>query len=268
MLIRITLEAGEKLYTEHEPLRAGEKLYITGLLPINGVIDAVKTEAAEIEGEQMLASYDISIYSDEAKQDEQESWQPASEGVVVHLYDESFLGLESVNIYHTPDGGEPVLVATVVPVDGWITFTADGFSVWSFTRTIRKTVTAGDGRSYLVSVDAPEGTEFPAGTELYVQELAEGSALYADYLDRTAELLGSAGFAFARLFDIAVVDSEGNHLSFDAPLNVTIELADAAAAELDLSVVHFGQTPEQMAASREGGTVNFMTDGFSVYVVV
>ena len=263
-----TAQESEKLYTDQDPLRADEQLFITGQLPLNGVIDAVPTEAETIEGEQMLASYDINIYTDEEKQDAQESWQPADEGVVVHLYDESFLDQESVNIYHTPDDGEPVLVATVVPVDGWVTFTADGFSVWTFTRTIRKTVTAGDGSTYSVSVNAPEGTEFPQGAELFVQELTSESESYSQYLDQTAELLNSSDFTFARLFDIAVVNSEGEHLIFDAPLSVSIELMDDEAAELDLAVVHFGSTPQEMDVSAEGGVLSFETDGFSVYVVV
>ncbi len=266
-LIRLTDREGERLYTETDPLRAMETLYLTGLLPVDGYVDVTPAEAEAAEGEEMLAAYDISVYADEESQSGEDAWQPTGEGVVVHLYDEAFLSLDSVNVYHTSDDGESVLVAVVVPVDGWITFVAEGFSVYSFTRTIRKIITAGDGTSYLVSVSYEEGREFPAGADLEVRELRVDSAEYEEYLNRSAVALSAASFAYARLFDIAVVDAAGEHLTPDRPVSVSIELLDADESK-SFSVLHFGDEVELLTSTAEGGTVSFETAGFSVYSIV
>ena len=268
VLIKVPAPEGERVFTDDEPLRAGDTLYITGLLPVGGVIDAVPAEAVEIEGEETLASYDISIYSDEEKQSELDAWQPSAESVVVHLYDESFLGLEIVNIYHTTDDGETILVASVVPEDGWITFEADGFSVYTFTTTIRKIITAGDGHSYLISVKYDENKAFPSGVDLLVRELEEESEEYDEYLMQTEDLLEAASFGYARFFDIAVVDASGTRLTPRAPVSVSIELMDADEAEEDFSVVHFGEETEIVNSESDGNTVSFETDSFSVYAVI
>ena len=118
----------------------------------------------------------------------------------------------------------------------------------------------------------PEG----ADNEDLVGEGAEESADYADYVAKIENALdleeGSA--PFLRLFDIKIVDKNGEKVEIAAPVDVRIELADAEDGK-DLSVVHFadgseeGDVVESSTESAENGqAVTFAAESFSVYGIV
>jgi len=157
-----------------------------------------------------------------------------------------------------------------------IGFYAKTFSVYAIIETtLTKTVTASDGNTYKITVTFMEDAGFPGRTELDVAELS-GEA-YADYVGRAAAAMNAAGFAYARVFDISIVDEEGNRLQPSAPVDVVVELLDAKEPEDRFSVVHFAVDPEGsdqneqtvlMEAETEANTVIFSTDGFSAYAIV
>lgn len=87
--------------------------------------------------------------------------------------------------------------------------------------------------------------------------------------------MGAGGFAYARIFDIAIVDGEGNHIEPKAPVQVEVKLLDADSSGNDFSAIHFAihfkdemAEPGQMNAETDGNTVTFTTDSFSAYAIV
>ena len=139
--------------------------------------------------------------------------------------------------------------------------------------TIEHTLTASDGATVTVTVEAPAAAGIPADAQLLAEEVAPDSAAYEDYRAQAVGTLGAEerNVALARFFDITILDAAGNELQPQAPVNVRIELADAA--ELDepdagAQVVHFGDEVEVVPATEEGGTTSFDATGFSVYGVV
>ena len=68
-------------------------------------------------------------------------WQPEEGNLTVRMSDSAF-GSEELNVYHTPEGGEPQLVTTVGAVDGTVEFEAESFSVWTVSRSIDKVIPA------------------------------------------------------------------------------------------------------------------------------
>ena len=136
---------------------------------------------------------------------------------------------------------------------------------------IEKPVLTEDGLNYKVSVSFPEGSELPEGTGLEVTEIPEDSEEYADYVARASVALEAAGFRYARVFDISIVDAGGNEIQPPASVDVSIELQDTRRNADDFTVVHFegeDETPVQMDADTEGNTVSFTTESFSAYAIV
>ena len=88
------------------------------------------------------------------------------------------------------------------------------------------------------------------------------------YLGRTAVLLDAAGFAYARIFDITIVDSEGVEYQPDEAVDVKVELMDSAEAGENYTVVHFGEEPEMLSSETTGNSVSFSADAFSAYAIV
>ena len=84
-----------------------------------------------------------------------------------------------------------------------------------------------------------EDAGVPAGATLSVSEIPDDSDDYADYLSRVSDVLEAAGFAYARVFDIAIVDADGGTVQPLAPVDVTVELLDAGESMESFSVVHF-----------------------------
>lgn len=174
-----------------------------------------------------------------------------------------------------------------------ITFESDKFSVYGIcgTETFEATVLAGDGRNYKITVECGADAEVPKGAYLEVKEIlpegadnedlvgegAEESADYADYVAKIENALdleeGSA--PFLRLFDIKIVDKNGEKVEIAAPVDVRIELADMEediTTDEYTSVVHFADNGEEVQVLSDidisGDTVSFVADGFSAYAIV
>ena len=152
---------------------------------------------------------------------------------------------------------------------GTVSFTTDGFSVYAIVgTTIEKQVLASDGHLYKISVRFGPEAGLPEDAALEVSELS-GDAC-DDYLGRAASAMQAADFAYARVFDISVVDADGTHLTPGAPVQVTVALLDANGGA-DFSVVHFEgeqEQPERLQADTDGNTVSFSTESFSAYAIV
>ncbi len=174
-----------------------------------------------------------------------------------------------------------------------VSFESDKFSVYGIcgTETFEATVLAGDGRNYKITVECGADAEVPKGSHLEVQEIlpegadnedlagegAEESADYADYVAKIENALdleeGSA--PFLRLFDIKIVDKNGDKVEIAAPVDVRIELADMegdVATDEYTNVVHFADNGEEVQVLSDidisGDTVSFAADGFSAYAIV
>ena len=169
-------------------LYANEDLYITGKVPGNGFIDVIPVQV-EVDGEETLAAYDISIYVNKKQQEKGKTWQPAEKKVQVHWRNDAFEG--ELNVYHL-DGEQPEHVDTVEAENGWVTFEAQSFSAYAVTRTIlNETVTTSDGMTYEIQVTYHNTSGIPMqGTELAVSEILPDDAAFTAYLEESARTIG------------------------------------------------------------------------------
>lgn len=196
-----------------------------------------------------------------------------------------------LNVVHLGHGAPDVMSSETKYENGACTveFAADSFSVYVVVSTVKQQVlTASDGNSYKVTVAYDSASGIPADAELQVAELDAANPQYAEHVEKTAEALGkpASSFAFARAFDITLVDkSTGEHYQPNKDVQVSIELmTEDVSASGDVSVVHFADDvreesgtgvrgdsaaeAEVLETSVNKGAVEFSTDGFSVYVVV
>ena len=126
-------------YVEDAPLKpevpanaiwANDVLYLTGKMPANAVVDCVPVEV-EIDGEYVIAAYDIKIYANANQKAKGKQWQPAGDKVQVHFF--AAENEDAVHVYHMADAkSEAELVDTVTPENGWVSFEAEHFSVYGF----------------------------------------------------------------------------------------------------------------------------------------
>ena len=156
-----------------------------------------------------------------------------------------------------------------------IEFESDQFSVYGIvgTGTITVPFVAGDGRTYEVTVTYGEDAGIPAGSTLAVSELREDSEEYQDYLEQTADAVGTAADAlnYIKILDISIMNGE-EKVVIQAPVDVQIKLLDKDHAEGSAGektkVVHFGESEtEVIDPDLNGKTVNFEAAGFSYYAV-
>ena len=168
--------------------------------------------------------------------------------------------------------------------DSLVFFETDSFSLFAVAGiTFEKTVLASDGHNYRITVTYRADAEIPEDAALAVSEIPEEHSenpdipsLYESYVLRAEDALGlEAGSApYVRLFDIGLVDAEGEKLSVAAPVSVRIELADREEA-FSAQVIHFAGNREAAEVldgvsveAEEHVSVSFETSGFSVYAIV
>lgn len=155
-----------------------------------------------------------------------------------------------------------------------VTFETEGFSVFAVVVTvIEKYILASDGHNYMITVSCDPEAGIPGDAGLEVTEL-DGEE-YEDYLGRTALAMGAGGFDYARIFDITIVDAQGEYLQPKRPVSVEVELLDTDGGTEDFSVVHFVsndktevEETEEIRTQTDGNIVSFDTTGFSAYAIV
>ena len=243
-------------------------------------VSMAEEAGTDTEGLAWIRAFDISIVD---AHDHSIIYEPETEvEVSIRLVGEELDTYDGIDVLHFAEEED---AGTVSPEDIMsavsgeeITFTAESFSVYIIAAyTIEKVITAGDGRSYKITVSYDDEAGIPAGAELAVEEL--DGELCEEYLSRTAQAMNIADFSYARVFDISILDAEGMKIQPLAPVQVTAQMLDADSEQdaEDFAVLHFdsdgtpeevGAEPEQLEASTEGNTVSFSADGFSAYAIV
>lgn len=156
-----------------------------------------------------------------------------------------------------------------------VSFGTDGFSVYGVvSTTIEKEVLTSDGHKYKITVTCGEDAGVPEEADLEVSEITD----YDQYMFRIGEALGweeGTAASYIRLFDIKIVDENGDKVTIQAPVDVKIELSDkddSKKAEENTQVVHFADEADNgeivQDVSVEGTIISFSADGFSEYAIV
>lgn len=189
--------------------------------------------------------------------------------VLIELLDADLSENGRVGVVHF--GEIPEAMDATVKGDA-VTFESDGFSVYVVLQTVKETIlTSGDGNNYKVTVTYDTKSGIPAGAELVVAELAQDDPQYATYVEGAAETLGKEArhLAYAHAFDISLVDPKtGEHYQPAESVRVSIELfAEDVEKGDSVKVVHFGEEPEVLESKASGKGVEFVTDGFSLFIV-
>ena len=187
----------------------------------------------------------------------------------------------------TVEAGDWILIS-LVPFKTEETLTVnmlngDSFVIQVTDAQIVRDYISASGEKYRITVEYDDDVGIPEGADLIVEEILQreesdgGAAEYDIYLEKTREALGltSGTFAYARFFDITIVDETGGKVEINAPVNVRVELADKEEAEDSTRVVHFADGSENgdvlsftAETSEYGQVVTFEADGFSVYAIV
>ena len=259
MTVRAALDLQEDWSWESDMVQ------LSGTMPQSA--DASVEEAAfETEEMEVLCAADITLYNYDTQIDPQ--WGDMEVTISAETVKEALEAGSELEVWQiSPETEEVINVVTDLTLgEDSVSFSADSSSVYAVVTTLEKTLLAGDGRTYRITVTYDRSAGIPAGTDLSVSEL-DGEA-YEEYLRRTEVVLETAGFEYARIFDISLVDSEGKEIQPETQVQVSVTLLDAEEGEEDFSVVHFGEEPEQMITETDGNVVSFSTEGFSAYAIV
>ena len=234
-----------------------------------GVLDSIRGAVAE----QVLqvCAVDISFY--DADGNEIEPLLP----IHVEIFSAAEARDSDRTVVHLDNEGEASVVeqdGNNVRENGAVQFTADSFSIYAIVyTTIEKTVLASDGHNYHISVTCGDDAGVPANAELSVEEILDDTPEYQDYAAKAENAMGweEGSASYLRLFDIKIVDAEGEKVEITAPVDVVIELADFDSSK-DTVVLHFADDAEEpdvvQNVDMAGETLSFEADGFSAYAIV
>ena len=136
-----------------------------------------------------------------------------------------------------------------------------------------RTITDTDGESYEITVTYNNLSLIPEDAELKVTEILSDEEMYESYAAETIEAAGleAKNVRLIRLFDITIVDPEtGEEYQPQNEVSVVIRLIDEEVLEEnDLSVVHLSEEASEVVESTvEGDSIEFATEGFSIFSVV
>lgn len=255
------VEENDAADLEDSVLYVNEDFYLTGKLPDNSVID-VQTAKVSIDGEKVLAAYEISINSADNQLRKSKARQQTDEKVQVHFHNDAFVG--EINIYQLSDAkAEPKYITTIEAVDGWITFDAEPSGTYAMTQSIEQEVTI-DGATYRITVTYDKKAGIPDGAALEVKTV--GADNYLDAMASALDLGADDEIYYAKFLDISIV-YDGVEIQPKTPVTVAVELLDVTDGAEALETVHFGDRGAEKVNSTvdSDGTVTFRTNSFSVY---
>lgn len=249
-------------------LNAGNNTSVAldGMMP-KGASAVAEDVTGEADYSDALAAVDITIRSNN------EEYQPeAGSPISVNIYNtaikEAIAAGTGIEVWHVKDDGAEEKVENVSLTEDGVGFAAEGFSKYIVREVVLDgTITAGDGKTYKVTVTYDPECGIPADAKLKVSEVTDGTDTY---LEETAKALHLSveDLGFSRLFDISIVGKDGTEYQPNEAVTVKVELLDAAEEDTeDLHVVHFGENEnaKELAAQADGSVVTFETDGFSVF---
>ena len=248
------------------------------------VVNEIGQDGGDMENyrQQSAALFDESVYSLEAirafdlsfvDRDGEDRYQPGKDiSVTIKAYGGIIEGAQAQLIRM---GGEAAVIDAGFDGEN-ISFNTNFLTVYSVAQfAVKKTLTASDGKTYLVTVNYDSISGIPEGAVLAVSEITEGDAGYDEYAEKSSEQLSEAPVEVVRAFDISLKNPEtGEEYQPTKGIQISIDLLDENLEERseDLDVVHIhGENEEQtevMDSSVNEGVVEFETDGLSVYVVV
>ena len=189
--------------------------------------------------------------------------EPDVESTVEYIYEEPAETLQgSSDEIQTVEAADPaadeIEEETEAPVvDGTVTLKAEG-------------------SDYTVTVTYDASALLPDDVKVTVEEIKANAKKYDDYCDQALEAVQQENadveeLSYTRLFDIKLVDADGNPLEPASAVDVQIRLKDVETVEENTQIVHFAgeeETPEVIEPTVENDTVAFATEGFSIYAVV
>ncbi len=140
-----------------------------------------------------------------------------------------------------------------------------------------KTLTS-EGADYTVTVSYTDEAQIPDNAELTVREIEKDTEEYASYLEQAKGAVeNTKSVNEARFFDITIV-ADGEKVEPQAPVSVQINFAGIEQTSTDdTQLLHYKESDEvevmdqaEFSKSEEQtvDTVQFETDGFSVYGIV
>ncbi len=231
------------------------------------MVDCVPVEV-EIDGEYVIAAYDIKIYANANQKAKGKQWQPAGDKVQVHFF--AAESEDAVHVYHMADAkGAAELIDTVKPADGWVAFEAEHFSVYGFSffeDLIGQSIDAALNK--LLYKD----TVFENDEIILSGSLPRNAIIEAKKVDVAVEGLNSIlaydiniyQNSFFKALGIVWQPKEGSAITVR-------EKSDAFAGLESVSVYHMADenaAPEFVASVNvENDSVTFEAESFSVYVI-
>ncbi len=249
-------------------LNAGNNTSVAldGMMP-KGSSAIVEDVTGEEEYADALAAVDITINNNN-EEFQPEAGSPISVSIYNSAIKEAIAAGTGIEVWHVKDDGTEEKVENVSLTEDGVGFAAEGFSKYIVREVVLDgTITAGDGKTYKVTVTYDPECGIPADAKLKVSEVTDGTV---EYLEETAKALHLSveDLGFSRLFDISIVGKDGTEYQPNEAVTVKVELLDAAEEDTeDLHVVHFGENEDakELAAQADGSVVTFETDGFSVF---
>ena len=249
-------ESAELIVTELKEGDPGYEEYIAQSAALAG---------ADPDALAFAKAFDISFVDKETG----EEVQPTGDvSVSIQLLEEEVDENTQIDVVHF---GEEVEQLDAAVNGDAIEFGAGGFSVYVVLATVQKKLTASDGNTYLITVNYDTSSGIPKNAELVVNEIKESDVGYEEYIAASADELGTdpASFTFARAFDISLFDpAMGAEFQPAGDVKVSISLLDTDLSEAEeLNLLHFGVEVQMVDYALNENTVEFETDGFSVYVI-
>lgn len=216
-------------------------------------------------------AFDISFVDQETG----DRYQPTKDvNVSIRLLQDDLSQDDENSMISVAHFGEQTEAVDFILEDGAVNFNASGFSVYLVAQTVKeKIVECSDGSSYKVTVTYDGRAGIPGDAELSVREITESDENYSDYVQMSADIQEKdvESFIFARPFDIKLINSEtGEVYQPKEGVKVSMELLGTELKDdADLCVVHI---PADMTSANivgfavNDGSIDFETDGFSVFV--
>ena len=252
---------------------------VSGTFPAGTTMEVVPVEAEEyvdavgeaVDGKiNRMVAVDI-IFRD-AQGNEIEPARPVSVKMQSALIKEE----EEPLVVHVDDQGSASVVEDTKEFsEDELIFHAEEFSVYILVgaETITVPFTAGDGSTYEVTVTYKADAGIPSGSTLEVSELTKENEDYQEYLEQTADAVGTAAdvLDYLKILDISIMNGD-EKVTIQAPVQVEIKLLDKEEAadktEEKTRIVHFGEEETVVIEPDvEGTVVNFEATGFSYYAV-